>query len=345
MFQWFEDLFGFVETPDNYSQTQGNFILESNDSNLVLTSKVNNRSFPIGQFTTPSLKEIRNEVDAIVAKVTSGPGEITYEHRIITDALELHSENPGATFQVASQFNCLEFPYPETTPEDGVTCYSLDNTQGPACALACAAGAVYRNYFVNLNGDVGQHADSQINCISRLESALPSQFWTVTNGYIESDDELLTQLFDYLTVNREKTDEFVQAVQVGLHTNVGVTFKNRYEEIPEQLLVHQVYCSAISCAYSGADILLWEPLAKIVLDAVYEATILIAIMNRARGGSKDVFLTFVGGGAFGNKPEWIASSISRAIQIARTYATDIHINICHFRSKNRCIAQLVDSEL
>ena len=34
-----------------------------------------------------------------------------------------------------------------TQPEDGVTLYAADPTQGPACALACAAGSVYRNYF------------------------------------------------------------------------------------------------------------------------------------------------------------------------------------------------------
>jgi hypothetical protein len=34
-----------------------------------------------------------------------------------------------------------------TVPEHGVTVYAGDPTQGPACALACAAGSVYRNYF------------------------------------------------------------------------------------------------------------------------------------------------------------------------------------------------------
>ena len=34
-----------------------------------------------------------------------------------------------------------------TQPEYGVTLYAADPTQGPACALACAAGSVYRNYF------------------------------------------------------------------------------------------------------------------------------------------------------------------------------------------------------
>jgi hypothetical protein len=44
-------------------------------------------------------------------------------------------ENAGALFQVASQFNLLEMVSPSVTPEDGVTRYQDDHTQGPACAI------------------------------------------------------------------------------------------------------------------------------------------------------------------------------------------------------------------
>ncbi len=33
------------------------------------------------------------------------------------------------------------------TPDEGITCYQHDNTQGPICALCCPAATVYRNYF------------------------------------------------------------------------------------------------------------------------------------------------------------------------------------------------------
>ena len=33
------------------------------------------------------------------------------------------------------------------TPEDGVTRYKDDPTQGPACAIAASAATMYRNYF------------------------------------------------------------------------------------------------------------------------------------------------------------------------------------------------------
>ena len=57
-----------------------------------------------------------------------------------------------ATFQVASQFNLLEIVRPGITSEDGVTRYSGDRTQRPACAIAAGARMIYRNYFVPVGG-------------------------------------------------------------------------------------------------------------------------------------------------------------------------------------------------
>jgi hypothetical protein len=45
-------------------------------------------------------------------------------------------ENVGALFQVAAQFNLLQTAVsPDVTPEEGVTRYPRDPTQGPACGV------------------------------------------------------------------------------------------------------------------------------------------------------------------------------------------------------------------
>ena len=49
-------------------------------------------------------------------------------------AIRADPELERALFQVASQFNLLEMTRSSVTPEDGVTRYSGDHTQGPACA-------------------------------------------------------------------------------------------------------------------------------------------------------------------------------------------------------------------
>ena len=86
------------------------------------------------------------------------------------------ARNAGAVFQVASQFNCLEFPGPRTTPEDGVTNYAQDRTQGPACAVAAGPATVFRNYFVQGHGlpagQRGQTREGMIDNIADLNEAL-----------------------------------------------------------------------------------------------------------------------------------------------------------------------------
>ena len=79
-------------------------------------------------------------------------------HDLAGDARELHArpEFAAASFQVASQFKLLEIVGPGITPEDGVTRYSGDRTQGPACASAAGARTIYRNYFVPVGGCLGQ---------------------------------------------------------------------------------------------------------------------------------------------------------------------------------------------
>lgn len=100
----------------------------------------------------------------------------------------------------------------------------------------------------------------------------------------------------------------------------------------ETQLVSQTYCSAISCAYGSLPLNLWEPMATLVLDAAYEATLWAAVLNKQRTGSSKVYLTSVGGGVFGNKPEWISNSIARAIaQVSQRIDFELQVYLVHFR--------------
>ena len=62
---------------------------------------------------------------------------------------------------------------------------------------------------------------------------------------------------------------------------------------------------------------LWEPLARAVLRAAYEATLWAALRSAqrhwGRGGSTRVFLTMVGGGGFGNPVAWICDAMDAAL--------------------------------
>ncbi len=161
---WFEDLMGFQEL--SYDETRRNLEVVGK----TLRSRINNRSYAIGELEIPSLKELRNGAANVVdrlagtLKVSNVSGDVRSMHR--------DPANRNAMFQVASQFNLLEMTGPHVTPEDGVTRYIDDHTQGPACAIAAGAATVYRNYFAPVDGHVGQTRDRQIDCLRDLGAAL-----------------------------------------------------------------------------------------------------------------------------------------------------------------------------
>ena len=69
-------------------------------------------------------------------------------------------------------------------------------------------------------------------------------------------------------------------------------------------------------SYSRIPAPAWESFATLVLEAAYEATLWAAVVNADYSGSRVVFLTSLGGGAFGNEPSWILHAMRRALETA-----------------------------
>jgi len=330
MSTWFEALFGFVES--SYSESQARFAVNG----TTLRSHVNGREFGIGSFTTPTLESLREEARG------KRSGTLRVTHEVVGDALELHArpENRGALFQVASQFNCLEFVGPSVTPEDGVTGYAHDPTQGPACALAAAAATVYRNYFAPVRGLPGQTADRQINNLDALADRLDGVWFEVRNGYTFSSEPSL-QAFDQALLEHDR-EALLGAVKIGLQRGVEVTFARRFVEPTERTWVSQAFCSALSCGYTSIPLERWTAFATLALDAAYEATLLAAIVDaEATGGSGKVWLTLLGGGAFGNRRSWIGRAIGRAL--TRCADRDLDVRIAHYRDIDRAMQTEIDA--
>ncbi|NVB43678.1 hypothetical protein G6O69_38075 [Pseudenhygromyxa sp. WMMC2535] len=271
---WFEQLFGFREGA--WEATQAQFEVEAEGASL--RSRANGRRFAAGRFSTPSVAELR-------AAAPARSGRARVRHEGIGDVLELHAlpENRDAMFQVASQLNCLEFADPRATPEEGVTGYAEDPTQGPACALAAPAATVYRNYFAPVAGEIGQRADRQLDNLADALALLgaPEAFVSVRNGYAFSDAERLAASADALA-NRGR-EAFVDRVRIGVQTGAEVSFASRFAEVSAPTTVSQAFCSALSCGYDRSPRSAWAPLATAVLDAAYEATLLAARAGVAAG--------------------------------------------------------------
>lgn len=304
MKMWFEDLTGFAEeSPD---QVRANLHL----TDTTITSKVNGRAMAYGRLETPSLGELR----ARVAQADYPRGRLTVE-QVVGDAKRLHADesNAGALFQVASQFNLLEMVSPSCTPEDGVGIYQHDPTQGPACAIAAGAGTIYRNYFAAVNGCVGQSADNQIDCLRDIGELLDNtddRLWTMRNGYALASEAGLIEIAGRLaSITAAERDGLKQSLRIGVQWDTEVTLNGCGHGVA------QAFCSALPVAYSEHPADLWAEFARLVLEATYEATLRVAALNLAEHGNATVFLTTVGGGAFGNHPDWIFSAIQSAIDV------------------------------
>lgn len=348
---WFSRVFGEPEAP-THAEIQKQFTLipdhESCLDGAELLRAPNNELFPIGSFDTVSVASLLRETANLVASDET-ESVLKFSHCAIGDVLELHAAFPRACFQVASQFNALEFPSDTTVPERGITEYAYDPTQGPACSLAAPAATLYRNYFVPMpSGRRGQTAAEQINALEPLLSRLKSgtQDVLVKNGYTTASSVAGLARVAREIAELTDRDGLVGACHVSVHRSVAVSFQSRWQRLPADTdtRVTQVFCSALSIAYSGISASEWEPLARVVLDGAYEATLLQAAKDKACGvGSGVVFLTFIGGGVFGNPLEWIASSIARAIRRCRHLPLDVRI--CHYQAIRPDLQRMIDNAI
>lgn len=335
-------LFGFSET--SYAETKQWLRLEPNRSGgQILESLANGEKFHVGTFDTPTLATLRQRGSGIKL-----PGKLTLRNEV-GDVADLHGQthNRFATFQVASQFNCLEFVGPSVVPEDGITMYMNDRTQGPACSIACGPATAYRNYFVPvppprdrpaLGTQEGQTRDRMLDNLADLSDVVGNsphgRLFRVQGGYTMADDAQLLELNAHLAELETAggLDSVRAALRVGLHDDVEVSATNWGMKLlgSKEHLVSQVFGSACAVAYNrSSDPKNWDKLALLVLEASYEATLYAALLSaqRHRGakGSKKVFLTCLGGGVFGNPMESIVGAVRRACDLFSGYDLDIRI--------------------
>ena len=259
---WFTRLTGFSErAPEEVRKC-----IEVREG--LITSQVNGMNYQCGRLEIVSLGVLRKRV----ATMGGRAGKLTISE-LVGDAKALHADvgNAGSVFQVASQFNLLEMVSPSVTPEKGIGIYESDPTQGPACAIACGAGTIYRNYFVDLNGQVGQSETNQVDCLADMGKALgnnANRLWKMRNGYALPSASGLKEVTARLqSMSETELDAIREKLQIGVQWDTQVTLKGGKH------LVTQVYCSALPVAYSGLASALWEPFARLVLEAAYEATL------------------------------------------------------------------------
>lgn len=324
---WFDALMGFTE--DSPEQVRSMITLDGDH----LVSKANGRRAGCGRLETPSLAELR-------ARATPTSQSRPSVREVVADVQKLHTDpaNAGAVFQVASQFNLLEMVGPRVTPEQGVAIYAHDRTQGPACAIACGAGTIWRNYFVPLGDQIGQTRTRQIDCLAELGDALGNHdaaLWHMQNGYALPVDGALAQIDARLAaLDDTALDALRGRLRIGVHHDVEVTLGDAGHRVT------QIYGSALPVAYGRGHPGAWARWARLVLEASYESTLHAAVESARASGNPTVYLTLLGGGAFGNQRDWIFDAIERALKCVPSGGLDLAI-VSYGRS-NPAVRALVE---
>ena len=315
---WFSELVGFKE---DYETVRQNLVFDGE----FLESRSNGSRLRFGSLETPSLAELR----ASTASILAGERSPLQVEEVIANVQELHQDprNNGALFQVASQFNLLEMVSPGVPPEMGVGIYENDRTQGPACANACGAATIYRNYFVDVDEQVGQSKEKQIDCLKDMGAVLgnsSSSLWDMRNGYALATEDGLERISETIAQSsEEEIDQLRSHLRIGTQWNAGVTLRNSGN------VVSQAFCSALPVAYSQIDSDHWKSFARLILEASYEATFHAALLNQQKTGSPELFLTLLGGGAFGNHMDWIVDAIERALNLMKDFGLKVKIVSYH----------------
>jgi hypothetical protein len=355
----------FERNEGNYNDTKDflTFIYDKHSHSF----RINEKNYPIGQLTTPTLEEARKELK-ILSQDISASANISASSEI-GNAYDIHQKQNGANvIMVASQFNLLEFVSQFSIPENGITGYCDDKTQGPACAMAAPFATAYRNYLAETNegkitqesiAKIGQSEDNQINTLgdtmkllnasleasgnktsnqsTKFSEPIPDgELLFFKNGYIDSTNDNLIKLNKLIQDGGEEFKQKLKdSMRVGIHRDVLIA-DTKDSENP--VFKTQVLASAIPVArgYSSVtDSGLWEPFARLVLEAQYEHTILEGLRDNAmriKEGkeTKPILLTALGGGVFDNKPEWIKESMALAVEKAGDYGIPFEVSINYF---------------
>ena len=103
----------------------------------------------------------------------------------------------------------------------------------------------------------------------------------LSNGYALCSRDGLARVAQRLGAADEAArDRLRSLLEIGIHWDVEVT------DAPESPgpMVSQAFCSALPVAYGESPPALWEPFARLVLEAAYEATLMAGALNAARPG-------------------------------------------------------------
>ena len=172
----------------------------------------------------------------------------------------------------------------------------------------------------------GEHQVDLLHDVGVLLDNTHNKYWNMQNGYcLPCTVHSMAAIRDRLDTDATLYDNCYRAMRVGVHWDTEV-------EMDQRQLVTQVFTSALPVAYSySTKVDDWARFACFMLDVAFDATLAVGrVLSHKRGGARvKVYLTPVGGGAFGNQPLWIVQAIEKALWKHRQAPLDVVL--VHYR--------------
>lgn len=279
------------------------------------TLNAGGRTYRAGQFSMPTIGELRERAGGTAGlprRPANGDARVRLSvlrgAHVLTDIGTLQATAPGGTlFQVASQFDCLEAPGPHVVP---VREYTGDPTQGPRACLSALPGILLRHYRApSANGHFVQ---TDRRCLNLLEDVAPPSVAEVQSGYLLASK--IHAPAEYAASLVERFDH----IRVGVHDDIEVVLGSDWDgPVPNvDQRVAQVLTSTIALgAYSSGGGAELATIRRQLLRGAYLGTLLAAVVLKKR----NVVLTMIGGGVFGNPIVEIWAAIRWALAEADAY--------------------------
>jgi len=295
------------------------------------TYKPTSTSYQAGYFEEMSLDDLRDATKEMkpgggvfnVIESANFPGD--YIDAFDIGALQAKSENVDAVFQVASNFNGLEFASNAGNQMHKVYEYIYDNTQGPGASISAAPGTLFRQYYVYYDKD--KQPKEWMQTLKHQIEFLGNTDIPTKNGYVAFPQKNMDSVKFNPQIN-------TGAIKIGFQGATQVTYglkKNgsQHEKIsnPKQI-INQVFTAAVDFATwsgSGNDIHNKKQvaIAKSIVQAAYEGTLRATLFK----GKKKVILTLIGGGVFDNDIRWISTVLTNLKDFIKESGLDITLSI------------------
>lgn len=270
-------------------------------------------TYHTGSFATPSLAELTTACQPLRGHGSSRLSCLTGDG-VLTDVGALQAvASHGTTFQVASQFNCLESPTGAWLVP--VSDYLHDPTQGPRAAVSAFPAALLRHY--SAPGPDGRFI--QVTNGPQLDLLADVCPGHVRNGYLTFRHDAAAR------VVAAALDARPDALRVGVATDAQVVLGADWDgAVAGTPLITQVFTSTVAAGMYSTT-----PLAGAALDAcrtLLRGAYLGTLLAAASAGRPRVVLTLIGGGVFGNPVTAIVDAIAWAFDLTADLGLDVILN-------------------